>query len=117
MRTPRRTRPVRPAGRPAGWLLDGTDRAVAWAVRCRHQLLVAAYTAHILEGETTETQWQKIEGAARTVTRAGWWIDQAHREPLLTRVRNARRPSRAPASAPPSALATPSGYIPSVGPA
>ncbi|MFB8086867.1 hypothetical protein [Streptomyces sp. NPDC055992] len=61
--------------------LDGTDRAISWAVRCRHQLLAAAYTDQVLEGQTTETEWEAIEEAARTVTRAGWWIDQRASEP------------------------------------
>lgn len=37
--------------------LEGTERAVAWGVRCRHQVLAAAYTALVLEGETSETEW------------------------------------------------------------
>jgi hypothetical protein len=56
--------------------LEGTERAVAWAVRCRHQILAAAYTALIVEGETTEAEWAAIEDVARTVTGAGWWLDQ-----------------------------------------
>ncbi|MEW1996999.1 hypothetical protein ACFWFH_15130 [Streptomyces coelicoflavus] len=61
--------------------LEGTERAVAWGVRCRHQVLAAAYTALVLEAETTETEWEGIEETARTVTRAGWWIDQRSSEP------------------------------------
>lgn len=45
-------------------------------VRCRHQIMAAAYTALVLEGETDETEWEAIEEAARFITRAGWWIDQ-----------------------------------------
>ncbi|MEV7903044.1 hypothetical protein [Streptomyces anulatus] len=56
--------------------LEGTERAVAWGVRCRHQVLAAAYTVLVLEGETDEREWEAIEEAARFVTRAGWWIDQ-----------------------------------------
>ncbi|MFI2354567.1 hypothetical protein ACH5AG_07735 [Streptomyces anulatus] len=61
--------------------LDGTERAVPWGVRCRHQVMAAAYTALVLEGETSERKWEEIEKAARTVTRAGWWIDQRSSEP------------------------------------
>ncbi|WP_405013556.1 hypothetical protein [Kitasatospora sp. NBC_01539] len=61
--------------------LEGTDRAVAWGVRCRHQILSAAYTALVLEGEMTEAEWEGIEDPARTITRAGWWIDQRASEP------------------------------------
>ncbi|MFF2503578.1 hypothetical protein ACFVTY_09420 [Streptomyces sp. NPDC058067] len=61
--------------------LKGTERAVAWGVRCRHQVLAAAYTALVPEGETSEAEWEVIEESARTVTRAGWWIDQRSSEP------------------------------------
>ncbi|MEC3996132.1 hypothetical protein VSR01_22495 [Actinacidiphila sp. DG2A-62] len=56
--------------------LDGAERAVVWAIRCRHQLLTTAYTTLVIEGGTTDTEWEAIEDKARTVTRAGWWIDQ-----------------------------------------
>lgn len=61
--------------------LEGTERAVAWGVRCRHQILSAAYAALVLEGETSEAEWEGIEDVARTITRAGWWIDQRASEP------------------------------------
>ncbi|MFE7124908.1 hypothetical protein [Streptomyces sp. NPDC057617] len=41
--------------------LEGTVRAVAWGVRCRHQILADAYTALVLEGDTSEAQWEEIE--------------------------------------------------------
>ena len=56
--------------------LDGTDRAVAWATRCRHQLVSSAYTALVVGGTTSETEWEAIEDAVRLLTRAGWWLDQ-----------------------------------------
>ncbi|MDF3291886.1 hypothetical protein [Streptomyces silvisoli] len=61
--------------------LEGTDRAVSWATRCRHQLLSAAYIATVLEGATSDAEWEQIEEAARTITRAGWWIDQRDADP------------------------------------
>lgn len=61
--------------------LDGSERAVAWASRCRHQLVTAAYTALVLEGELGETEWEAIEEAVRPQTRAGWWIDNRDAEP------------------------------------
>ncbi|WP_441247373.1 hypothetical protein [Kitasatospora sp. McL0602] len=61
--------------------LEGTDRVIAWGVRCRHQVLSAAYTALVLEGDTEEAAWERIEDAARTITRAGWWVDQRASEP------------------------------------
>ncbi|NEA37710.1 hypothetical protein [Streptomyces sp. SID11385] len=81
--------------------LDGTERAVPWAVRCRHQLMTAAFTALVLEGETTEAQWEQIEDAARTVTRAGWWLDQRASDPedlpeLLQAATDADRSSENP---------------------
>ncbi|MFD9206563.1 hypothetical protein ACFVZM_09780 [Streptomyces sioyaensis] len=81
--------------------LEGTERAVAWGVRCRHQVLAAAYITLVLEGETNETEWEEIEEAARAVTRAGWWIDQRSSEPddiaeLLQAATEADRPTENP---------------------
>lgn len=81
--------------------LEGTERGIAWGVRCRHQLLGAAYTALVLEGETDEAEWQQIEDTARTVTRAGWWIDQRASEPgdlpeLVQAATSADRPTENP---------------------
>ena len=61
--------------------LEGTERAVPWAVRCRHQLLAAAYTALVVEGELTEKEWELLEDEARLITRAGWWLDQRNADP------------------------------------
>lgn len=81
--------------------LEGTERAVAWAIRCRHQLLTAAYTTLVIEDGTTETKWEAIEDKARTVTRAGWWIDQRDSEPgdlaeLLDAATDTDRPTENP---------------------
>jgi hypothetical protein len=81
--------------------LEGRERAVAWGVRCRHQVLAAAYTALVLEGETSEAEWEEIEDAARTISRAGWWIDQRSSEPgdlteLLQAATIADRPTENP---------------------
>ncbi|SOE32571.1 hypothetical protein [Streptomyces sp. OK228] len=61
--------------------LDGTDRAVAWGTRCRHQLVAGAYTALVMEGTTSEAEWAAIEDAVRPLTRAGWWLDQRDADP------------------------------------
>ncbi|WP_441245289.1 hypothetical protein [Kitasatospora sp. McL0602] len=61
--------------------LEGTDKGRAWGVRCRHQVLAAAYTALVLEAGMSEAAWEQIEERARTVTRAGWWIDQRASDP------------------------------------
>ncbi|MFI2116705.1 hypothetical protein ACH489_19770 [Streptomyces rubiginosohelvolus] len=81
--------------------LEGTDRAVAWGVRCRHQIRATAYTTLVLDGETDETEWEAIEEAARRVTHAGWWIDQRSSEPgdlteLLRAATEADRPTENP---------------------
>ncbi|NYI03434.1 hypothetical protein [Allostreptomyces psammosilenae] len=81
--------------------LEGTERAVAWANRCRHQLVAAAYEALVMDGTTTEAEWEAIEDAARTITRAGWWIDQRDTEgadlpELLAAATEADRPTENP---------------------
>ncbi|MFB7666905.1 hypothetical protein ACFC1R_23645 [Kitasatospora sp. NPDC056138] len=81
--------------------LEGTGRTVAWGVRCRHQILSVAHTALVLEGDTDEAAWEQIEDAARTITRAGWWIDQRSSEPddlaeLLEAATDRDRPTENP---------------------
>ncbi|MFF1651399.1 hypothetical protein [Streptomyces sp. NPDC058240] len=81
--------------------LEGTERAVAWGVRCRHQILAAACTTLVLEGETSDTEWEEIGEAARTITHAGRWIDQRASEPedlteLLQAATEADRPTENP---------------------
>ncbi|MFB7470571.1 hypothetical protein [Kitasatospora sp. NPDC056184] len=81
--------------------LEGTERGIAWGVRCRHQVLTAAYTALVLEGGMSDTDWELIEDRARSVTRAGWWIDQRSSEPadleeLLEAAADADRPTENP---------------------
>ncbi|MEU6440385.1 hypothetical protein [Streptomyces sp. NPDC047046] len=62
-------------------VLHGTARMVPWATRCRHQLLSDAYTALVMEGDTTEAAWEAVEEAARSVDYAGWWLDQRKVDP------------------------------------
>ncbi|MFJ8980203.1 hypothetical protein [Streptomyces sp. NPDC102282] len=81
--------------------LGGTERAVAWGVRCRHQVLAAAYTALVTEGEISEAEWEGIKESARAVTRAGWWIEQRSSQPddlpeLLRAATEADRPTGRP---------------------
>lgn len=80
---------------------EGTERAVPWGVRCRHQIVTNAYTALVTEGTSSEAEWAEIEENARTVTRAGWWIDQRSSEPedlteLLRAATEADRPTENP---------------------
>ncbi|MFE9686763.1 hypothetical protein [Streptomyces sp. NPDC006285] len=60
--------------------LEGPERALDWGERSRHQLMSAAHTALVIEGAWSETDWADLEEKARTVTRAGWWIDQRDAE-------------------------------------
>ncbi|WP_374777021.1 MFS transporter [Streptomyces sp. NBC_01310] len=56
--------------------LEGPERALAWGERSRFQLVTTAYTALVTEGTWDEADWSALEEKIRTVTRAGWWIDQ-----------------------------------------
>ncbi|WP_330457390.1 hypothetical protein OIB37_11055 [Streptomyces sp. NBC_00820] len=81
--------------------LEGTERAVDWGVRCRHQVLDAAYTTLVVEGQTSEAEWEEIEDTARGITRAGWWLDQRSSDPedlteLLQAATEADRPAENP---------------------
>jgi len=81
--------------------LDGPPKAIPWGERCRHQLVSAAYTELVLEGELGEATWQEIEDQARTVDRASWWIDQREAAPgdlpeLLAAAGDAARTSENP---------------------
>ncbi|MFI0942772.1 hypothetical protein [Streptomyces sp. NPDC021020] len=81
--------------------LEGSTRAITWAVRCRHQVLAAAHTTLVIEGDTAESEWEALEDKARTVTRAGWWIDQRSSGPeelaeLLGAATNVDRPTENP---------------------
>ncbi|MEV3898387.1 hypothetical protein [Streptomyces anulatus] len=60
--------------------LEGSKRAVDWGERSRHQLMTAAHTALVIEGSWTEADWTALEEKARSVGRAGWWIDQRDAE-------------------------------------
>ncbi|MYX00731.1 hypothetical protein GTY72_13980 [Streptomyces sp. SID8378] len=53
------------------------------------------------DSTTSEADWAEIEENARTVTRAGWWIDQRSSEPedlaeLLMAATGADRPTENP---------------------
>lgn len=81
--------------------LDGPERAVAWASRCRHHLVTAAHTLLVVEGELDNTDWADIEDAAHTLTRAGWRLDRRDADPadlpeLLTAATSADRPTESP---------------------
>jgi hypothetical protein len=60
--------------------LEGPEKALDWGERSRHQLVTAAHTALVVEGTWEEADWAELEEKARTITRAGWWIDQRDAE-------------------------------------
>ncbi|MFC8868071.1 hypothetical protein ACFUAC_10510 [Streptomyces sp. NPDC057148] len=60
--------------------LEGPAKALDWGERSRHQLMMAAYTALVTEGSWDEADWAELEEKARSITRAGWWIDQRDSE-------------------------------------
>jgi hypothetical protein len=81
--------------------LDGSPRTVGWAVRCRRHLVSDAYTALVTDGDLDDDAWERIEDAARTVTRAGWWIDNRQCDPgdlpeLLAAATSSDRPNENP---------------------
>ncbi|GGL67864.1 hypothetical protein GCM10010095_60980 [Streptomyces anthocyanicus] len=60
--------------------LVGPDKARDWGGRSRHQLMTAAHTVLVVEGNWDEADWAELEEKARSITRAGWWIDQRDSE-------------------------------------
>ncbi|MEU3255943.1 hypothetical protein [Streptomyces sp. NPDC006997] len=60
--------------------LEGPAKALDWGERSRHQLMRAAHTALVVEGRWDEADWAELEEKARSITRAGWWIDQRDSE-------------------------------------
>lgn len=60
--------------------LEGPEKAVDWGGRSRHQLMTAAHTTLVIEGSWDEADWTELEEKARSITRAGWWIDQRDAE-------------------------------------
>ncbi|MEU3299720.1 hypothetical protein ABZ729_07840 [Streptomyces sp. NPDC006678] len=60
--------------------LEGPERALDWGERSRHQLMVSAHNALVVEGSWDEADWAELEEKTRSITRAGWWIDQRDTE-------------------------------------
>ncbi|MER6531634.1 hypothetical protein [Streptomyces sp. NPDC001508] len=56
--------------------LEGPEKALDWGERSRHQLMTAAHTSLVVEGNWDEADWSELEEKARSIGRAGWWIDQ-----------------------------------------
>ncbi|MEF9908139.1 hypothetical protein [Streptomyces sp. P9-A2] len=56
--------------------LEGPEKALDWGERSRHQLMTASHTALVVEGAWDEADWAESEEKARTIIRAGWWIDR-----------------------------------------
>ncbi|MEV4649055.1 hypothetical protein [Saccharopolyspora sp. NPDC049357] len=55
--------------------LTGSDKAVAWANRVRHQALISLYRWAVEEGHAPD-DYDQAEEIARSIDRAGWWLDQ-----------------------------------------
>lgn len=47
--------------------LEGTERAVSWGVRCRHQILADAYTALVTEGFPVKFNVLRLESAEHVI--------------------------------------------------
>ncbi|MDX3402377.1 hypothetical protein B0E38_03821 [Streptomyces sp. 111WW2] len=60
--------------------LEGPEKARDWGERSRHQLMTSAHAALVVEGSWDEADWAELEEKARSITRAGWWIDQRDAE-------------------------------------
>ena len=59
--------------------LEGSDKAVEWARKVRHQLLAAAFDNMGCPDDADFTE--QIEAPARMVVSASWWIDQRDADP------------------------------------
>lgn len=54
--------------------LIGSDNAVAWAARVRHQALRGLYTWAV-EDDNNPAAFESAEEIVRSLDRAGWWLD------------------------------------------
>jgi hypothetical protein len=62
--------------------LSGSEKALDWGRRCRHEMLSGAYEALVVNGDMPEGQYiEVIERPARLIDRASWWIDNRGAEP------------------------------------
>jgi len=61
--------------------LDGSERAVEWGRRVRHQLLCGSHELAIDAGRSEGEFASAVEDPARKVTAASWWIDQRDTNP------------------------------------
>ncbi len=59
--------------------LGGSDRAVEWARKVRHQLVAAAFDDMGSPDDANFTE--QVEAPARMVVSASWWIDQRDADP------------------------------------
>jgi hypothetical protein len=67
------------SGMPA---LVGSDKAVGWGSRVRHQLMTDSYDHHVRYGAMSDDEFEdRFERPARTVTSAAWWIDLRDTDP------------------------------------
>jgi len=59
--------------------LEGSDKAVEWARKVRHQLVAAAFDDMGCPDNADFTE--HIETPARSVMSSSWWIDQRDADP------------------------------------
>ena len=59
--------------------LGGSDKAVEWARKVRHQLVAAAFDDMGSPDDADFTE--QVEAPARMVVSASWWIDQREADP------------------------------------
>lgn len=62
--------------------LDGTESQLKWAPIFRNELIVDAHDALVDNGDMTDEDFDsRILGPARTIVRAGWWMDNIESAP------------------------------------
>lgn len=57
-------------------VLDGSEKATAWGRRVRHKLMAAAHGHAQQIGVSDQDFAECVEGPARRINSASWWIDQ-----------------------------------------
>lgn len=62
--------------------LDGTEAQLEWASIFRNNLIIKAHEELVDDGDMAEEDFEaRILEPARTITRAGWWMDNIDSEP------------------------------------
>lgn len=83
--------------------LDGSEKALDWGRRSRHNLLSGAYDTLVMSGDLGDDTWtETIEEPGRLITSASWWIDnrEAEAEDVAELVQAATMTDAAPSENP-----------------